>query len=320
MTSGVLTHIQRFSVHDGPGIRTTVFLKGCQMRCAWCHNPETYHEQPELQVFPDRCIGCGACVESCRHDAHQIADGRHLFHRERCVACGRCAQTCYARSLVLVGQTKTAEEVLQEVLADSEFYQSSGGGATISGGEPLVQPDFTRDILRLCKDEGIHTALDTNLAWPWARVTPILHTVDLFLVDVKIFDDQEHRRWTGVSNEQVLENLRRLDQQGKPVIVRTPLVAGLNDRIDQIAAIADFLSTLANVIEYELLPYHPLGSGKYESLGLKPPPAEFKAPSAEHLQQLACVARNEGLTVRIAGSKPSEQAADNKYESRIPVS
>jgi len=297
-TTGVITHVQRFSVHDGPGIRTTVFLKGCQMRCAWCHNPETFRPQPELQVFADRCIGCGACLDRCEHGAHQLVDDRRVFHRERCVACGRCAETCYAGALVLSGRQMTAEDVLREVLADRAFYESSGGGATVSGGEPLLQPDFTRAILGLCKEEGIHTALDTNLAVPWSRVEPILPVVDLFLVDVKIADDGEHRRWTAASNRETLANLRDLDRQGKPTMVRTPLVAGVNDRVDQIAAIAELLSPLANLIEYEMLPYHPLGSNKYESLGLAPLPAEFHAPSAEHLARLAAVAREAGLPVR----------------------
>jgi pyruvate formate lyase activating enzyme len=300
--TGIVTHIQRFSVHDGPGIRTTVFLKGCQMHCAWCHNPETYRAQPELQVFGHRCIGCGACLERCEQHARELVGGRPVFHRERCVACGRCTEACFAQALVLVGQSKTAQQVVDEVLADRAFYESSGGGVTISGGEPLLQADFTRAILELCRREDIHTAVETNLGWPWpvvARLTPI---VDLFMVDVKLLDDTEHRVWTGKSNQLTLDNLRRLDAEHKPVVVRTPVVGRVNDRADQIAAIADFLAGLPNVVAYELLPYHPLGNGKYEALGLASPWPRFHSPSPEEMEQLAAAARRPTLEVRVAGS------------------
>ena len=266
------------------------------MRCPWCHNPETYRRQAELQIFADRCIGCGVCVDRCEQKAHEIVDGRHVFRRERCVACGVCAQTCYAKSLVLVGETKTAQEVFEKVLADRDFYKSSGGGVTISGGEPLMQPEFTRAVLEFCKRDGIHTAVETNLARPWSFVAMLLPVVDLFCVDVKILDDVEHHKWTGVSNRQTLENLRRLDREQKPIIVRTPVIAGLNDRPEHIQAIADWLASLTNVIRYELLRYHPLGTGKYTALGLAPPPDWFRAPSADLFEQLTVAAhlRNKG--------------------------
>jgi pyruvate formate lyase activating enzyme len=261
------------------------------MHCPWCHNPETYRAQPELQVFTARCIGCQACASCCPQQAHQWVAGRHVFDRARCTACGRCAEACYAKALVLVGQRKTAQEVFDEVLADRAFYESSGGGVTISGGEPLVQAEFTHAILELCKQQGIHTAVETNLGRPWEHVEPLLVVVDLFLVDVKLWNDAEHRRWTGVSNQHTLDNLRRLDAQGKPVIVRTPVVGGVNDRPEQIAAIAEWLAGLDHVLDYELLPYHPLGTGKYEALGLADPPATFHAPDAERWMQLKAAAR-----------------------------
>jgi len=300
ISDGIVTHIQRFSVHDGPGIRTTVFLKGCQLHCPWCHNPETYRAQPELQVFAQRCIGCGACIARCPNQAREIQGGRYLYHRERCVACGRCAEACYARSLVVAGKHMTAEQVLDEILADRAFYDPVGG-ATLSGGEPLAQPAFCRAILERCRESGVHTALETNLAWDWSCVAPLAPLVDLFLVDLKLLDDQQHRTWTGMSNRLVLENLQRLGAEGRSVTVRTPVIAGVNDRPEQIEAIARWIAQLPNVRHYELLPYHPLGSGKHEALGLAPPRASFAAPSPAEMHQLAARAAQERLEVKVVG-------------------
>lgn len=310
MTSGVITHIQRFSVHDGPGIRTTVFLKGCQMRCRWCHNPETYRPRPEIQVFPERCIGCRACADACRETAHELTSAGHIYHRDRCVVCGECIDTCYAKSLVRVGETRTAESVVAEVIADRAFYKSTGG-VTISGGEPLVQAEFTREILELCRREGIHTAIETNLASPWEVVDPLVSLVDLFLVDVKTMDDAAHQTLTGVSNAFTLENLQRLDALGRKLVIRTPVIVGLNDRPEQIGAIADFLATLHSVQQYELLPYHPLGTGKYDSLGLDGPPPEFHAPTAAELDALAARATRPNFVVKVAGTTSAGSRTDN---------
>jgi len=310
VTSGVITHIQRFSVHDGPGIRTTVFLKGCQMHCPWCHNPETYRRQPEIQVFPGRCIGCKVCAEVCPRGAHAFTAAGHVYDRQRCVACGKCVETCYAKSLVLVGQTRTAEEVVAEVLADRPFYEPVGG-VTVSGGEPLVQAEFTRAILELCRQEGIHTAVETNLAWPWKVVAPLVPVVDLFLVDVKLMDEADHRTWTGMSNVQTLENLRQLDALGKALVIRTPVIGGVNDRAEQIEAIAEFLATLDQVQQYDLLPYHPLGLGKYDALGLARPRPEFHTPTAAALEALATRAARPGFVVKVAGATLVKQPASS---------
>jgi len=300
VSTGVITHIQRFSVHDGPGIRTTVFLKGCQMHCPWCHNPETYRRDPEIQVFPQRCIGCRACAAACAQGAHEFTAAGHAYHRNRCVVCGQCVDQCYAQALVRVGETRSAESVVAEVLADRPFYQPEGG-VTISGGEPLLQAEFTRDILEQCRQEEIHTAIETNLAWPWPVVEPLVPLVDLFLVDVKIMDDAAHRAWTGLSNRQTLENLRRLDALDKMLVIRTPVVVGVNARPEEIDAIADFLATLDNVAQYELLPYHPLGTGKYDALGLDGPRPEFRTPTAAELDALAEQAKRPNFVVKVAG-------------------
>ncbi len=300
---GIVSDIQRFSLHDGPGIRTTVFLKGCQLRCRWCHNPETLRPRPEIQLFPDKCIGCGACLTACPNGAHVADDGRREFLRDRCQACGRCAETCYAEAIVLVGRERTVEEVLGEVLADRDFYRHSGGGMTLSGGEPLYQPAFCEALLAGAKDAALHTAVETNLAWPAERVEAILPTTDLLMADLKHMDPAAHERWTGVGNEAILANLEWLGGTDTELIVRTPVVPGVNDAPEQIAAIARFLARLGSLRYYELLAYHPLGTGKYASLGLEYELPDAPRPEADRMAELADAARAEGVRVRAPGEE-----------------
>jgi len=306
--NGIVTDIQRFSVHDGPGIRTTVFLKGCNLRCAWCHNPETLHPGPQLQVLPDKCIGCDACLEACPRGAHEVTGGRRVFHRDRCTACGACAEVCYSGALVLIGRETTAEEVMAEVLEDRVFYENSGGGVTLSGGEPLCQREFALDILCRAQAEGIHTAVETNLAAPWEDVADLLPVTDLFLVDVKVMDSAEHERWTGEPNELVLENARRLSREGVPMVVRTPVVPGVNDTVEQIGAVADVIRGFPNLEYYELLPYHPLGTGKYRSLGMEYAMEGLARPEPDVMQALAAAAGRRGIVVRVAGAARADEA------------
>jgi len=295
---GIVTNIQRFSIHDGPGIRTTVFLKGCNLRCFWCHNPETLKPKPELQIFPDRCIGCGVCFERCERGGHEVVEGQRVFHRELCVACGTCAETCYAQSLVIVGERKTVDEVVDEVLRDQPFYERSDGGVTLSGGEPLLQPEFARAILARCKEEGLHTAIETAANMPWERLAGFLAVTDLVMMDIKLLDAEQHRACTGVSNERILENARRLGEQDVPLIVRTPVIPGVNDDEVTISAIAAFVAELPNLIYYELLPFHPMARGKYDSLDMAYRAQELVSPSKEAMDALAEIAQGYGIEVR----------------------
>ena len=299
---GIVSDIQRFSVHDGPGIRTTVFLKGCNLGCHWCHNPETLRPGPELQLFPSKCIGCGTCLEVCPQSAHERLDEKHVFHRELCVACGACARSCYAQAIVLIGQEMSAEEVVAEVLEDAAFYRDSSGGVTISGGEPLLQRDFTREVLSLCRSEGIHTAIESNMAWPWDYIAPILPLADLVMMDIKTMSAPLHEEWAGAPNARILDNAIRLSREPRPLIVRTPVIPGMNDTPEEIGQIAAFISSFPNLEYYELLPYHPLGSDKYRSLGIECRMDGVKPPGREEMHTLAEVAREQGVQVRAGGS------------------
>lgn len=295
--SGTVTDIQHFSVHDGPGIRTTVFVKGCNLRCFWCHNPETQASGLELQYYPDRCIACGKCVEVCPESAHSMVDGVHVFDRERCTACGACTDVCYSRALVMAGAERSAAEVVEIVLRDRAFYDTSGGGVTVSGGEPLLQPAFTRAVLAGCRAAGIHTAVETAANVSWGRIQEILPVTDLVMMDIKTMDSDVHRTVTGVPNARILENAKRLAEHGVPLIVRTPVVPGVNDDEASIRAIAEFTSGLDSLVRYELLRFHAMAGSKYAALGLPFHAGDITPPTSEQMERLAKVASSFELEV-----------------------
>jgi pyruvate formate lyase activating enzyme len=296
--TGIVTDIQHFSIHDGPGIRTTVFVKGCNLRCFWCHNPETLAAKPELQYFPDRCIACGACAEVCPAGAHAMIDGRHAFDRPRCTACGACTDVCYARALVTAGEVKRAADVVEIVLRDRVFYETSGGGVTISGGEPLQQPEFTRAILAGCRAEAVHTAVETAANVAWERFEMILPVTDLVMMDVKTMDPAAHRRATGVSNERIVANARRLAEYGIPLIVRTPIVPGVNDDEESVRAVARFVAGLPGGVNYELLRFHMMAESKYAALGAECRALGLTPPTSKRMEELAAVAASFGIDVK----------------------
>jgi pyruvate formate lyase activating enzyme len=298
---GLVTNVQRFSIHDGPGIRTTVFLKGCPLSCFWCHNPEDRRTQQEVQWFPDRCIGCAACLEACPQDAQGLNEGVRVYRRERCDACGNCVAVCYADALLLSGRWWEPEELVDLLLRDREFYDQSGGGVTLSGGEPVLQHTFGLRVLELCRAAGLRTAIETAAYCSWEHLAGLLPWLDLVMLDVKHMDDAAHRAATGVPNRLILENARRLAESGVPLIIRTPVVPGVNDTPEAIGAVAEFIHNFPNLRYYELMPFHRMAGGKYRSLGLDYPAADLLPPSAERLQALAERARAAGLPdVRVA--------------------
>jgi glycyl-radical enzyme activating protein len=300
--TGLVFDIQRFAVHDGPGIRTTVFLKGCPLRCLWCHNPESIDPRPEIAWRPERCIGCLACVGVCPHGCHRAEAGGHVFDRASCVRCGLCTEQCWSGALERVGREMTVAQALEPVLADRPFYASSGGGMTISGGEPLHQAEFTTALLAAAKAEGLHTCLDTSGQAAWERLEAVLPHVDIFLFDVKETEPEAHRRLTGADGRLILANLEGLSAAGASIVFRCPIVPGLNDRPAHLAAIGVLASRLPGVRRVDLLPYHRLGSAKLASIGREAAPAADRTPEAAETAAWAEeVRRHTAVDVRVGG-------------------
>ena len=295
---GLIFNIQRFSVHDGPGIRTTVFFKGCPLNCPWCSNPESQSFSPELIVRDILCKGCGACVETCPQQAVTLTkkEGRRI-NRKKCNSCFLCVENCQYQSLSVCGKYMKVDEILDEVLQDRLFYKNSGGGVTLSGGEVLLQSPFALQVLKACKTEGLHTVLETSGYGSWKELKDLLPFVDLVLFDLKHLDPVEHKKTTGVGNKIILENLRKISKM-TPVWLRIPLIAGFNDSEAQIKK-ATLLGKEIGVQKISLLPYHEGGKSKSEQLGRIYPLPEARAPEEEHLDHLKKIIEKDGLKATI---------------------
>ncbi|MHB1345182.1 MAG: glycyl-radical enzyme activating protein [Thermoleophilia bacterium] len=300
---GVVFDIQHFSIHDGPGIRTTVFLKGCPLACVWCQNPESQAWAPEIMFHADRCVGCGRCVEVCPNGAIEVIEGRARTDRSACADASLCVEACPHDARTLVGNTMRARDVVERVAADSMFYERSGGGVTLSGGEPLAQPGFAEAILRLCKEAGLHTAVDTCGHAEWATVRSVLRHADLVLYDLKHMDPEEHRKLTGASNSVILANARRIRQElGLPVLARVPLIPGYNDSTANLEATARFIAGVLGMdTPVHLHPYHRFGEGKYEGLERTTQRPLLEQLTDDQTQAAAAVLERYGLRVAIGG-------------------
>jgi len=300
MRRALVFDIKKYAVHDGPGIRTTVFFKGCPLRCAWCHNPEGQRAAPEVMVKASRCLpGCRECVKVCRPKAITRTRARLAVSRQECDGCGACAEACPSQALELAGRRIDVADLVTTIFQDAIFHESSGGGVTFSGGEPLMQPDFLEAVLAECRHRESRTAIDTCGYVPTAVLKRFLGKADLFLYDFKVMDEAKHKKYTGVSNRIILDNLRVLAESGQQVNIRIPLIAGVNDDDENVGRTAEFLRSLKAIKRISLLPYHGLAADKYRRLDREKAHQDFAAPSAERLGQIKAELEASGFTVAI---------------------
>lgn len=298
--SALVFDIQRFSLHDGPGIRTLVFFKGCPLRCKWCQNPEGLFPYPEIAFYGQFCIGCRQCQEVCPEGAITF-EGEERIIRDRCTRCGACAEVCYAEALRVAGKRYTPQELLEEALKDEPFYRTSGGGVTVSGGEPTMQPDMLQAFLRLCKEHGLHTAIETCGHTTWETLERMLPHLDLVLYDVKAVDGQLHEELTGQDNARILGNLRHLVDHGIETVPRIPLIPTMNATDENLSETAAFLSDLG-FTEVHLMPYHRLGESKLPRIASPLPPLSLTQLTEEEKERAASHFAHRGMTVVMGGA------------------
>jgi len=299
---GKIYDIQKFAIHDGPGIRTLVFMKGCPLKCLWCSTPQTQNSSPDLLYIEVNCQKCLSCVDVCPKKAILFSDKEKIeIDRKLCNTCGQCVDACPNQALKIVGEQKTVEQLFQEVMKDSNFYRRSDGGVTIGGGEATMQPEFVAALLKKCKELYVHTAMETCGYVKWEKLEKILEHIDLLYFDIKHMDPRIHEEITGVSNELILENARKASEMG-PTIIRIPIIPGLNDSEENLLNTAKFASELGeNLLRIEFLPYHKFGTGTYEQLGREYKLKHIETPSEEYMNKLKKVIESCGVKVQIGG-------------------
>ena len=293
---GIIVRIQRFSIQDGPGIRTTVFLKGCPLRCLWCSNPESLNSFIDLEYDRARCVAqCYECVSACGNGAIAREEEYITINREKCIWCGKCTEVCYRGALTLVGGKMHVEQVVDEIEKDMPFYEKSGGGVTLSGGEPLYQPEFAKQIAKECKQKNISTALDTSGYVDWKILEDVLKYIDLVLYDIKHLNAEEHKKYTGVTNHLILENAKRVSKDGIPLILRIPVIPGVNDTPKNLRELAEFANSLPRLSGVHLLPYHRIGASKYPALDREYPMADLQQPTKEYMLKIRELLESFGI-------------------------
>lgn len=300
-TSGLIFDIKRYAINDGTGIRTTIFFKGCPLSCGWCHNPESRSDEPQLIYYRDKCIGCQFCLKVCLVKAISIDGHGIAIDMEKCTSCGNCPKVCPTESLEMAGTRYTVEQVIKEILKDRSFYEESGGGVTFSGGEPVQQKDFLLTLLTACKQNDIHTTVDTTGYVPTEDLLNILPVTDQFLYDIKHMDASVHEDICGVSNQRILDNLKTLSGNGANFRIRIPIIPGINDDEQNLQRTAEFVSTLKGVESVDLLPYHDIMTAKYERLNMSYLLSDIVPPDRSYLESLVHIFEAAHLSVTIGG-------------------
>lgn len=298
---GLVFDIKKYAIHDGPGIRTTVFFKGCPLECQWCHNPESWRALPEHGFRKSRCVACGQCIENCPEEAISIIDSRPVTEMNKCTLCGRCVDTCITCAREIIGREMTVNEVINEIERDNIFYDQSGGGVTFSGGEPLMQSEFLIGLLNQCQKKRIHTAIDTSCYAEPNIIDLISEKANMFLCDIKHMDSETHKKFTGVGNSLILDNIKLLSTAGKNIIIRIPVIPDFNDDKTNIEATGKFIASLSGVIRVDILPFNSGGKEKSSRLTIQNKYLQTKAPSEEYMKSISKKLSKYGFEVKIGG-------------------
>ena len=293
---GIVFDIKRMAIHDGPGIRTTVFLKGCNLSCKWCHNPESIDFKPEIMLDINKCIGCRECEKVCEYDAQIFINGKHEIDKDKCTLCGKCIKVCPTRTLKICGEETTVQKTIEYILRDELFYNHSSGGITISGGEPLCQFEFTKKLLYAAKSKGLNTIVDTNGYCKWDLLEELMPFVDIFRIDLKHMDPKKHKKLTEKDNKIILDNIKKLSCKNKKAAIAIPIIKDINDSDSHINKVADFLSSLPKKYPVNLLPYHDYYISKCNQIGRKC--KKYESPSEDKIGSIKSILENNGIKVQ----------------------